>query len=104
MVKSKTRTKSPKKTGSDGSSRRLHLDKNAAAIADAGRTDHPDDLLTSEEVAKWIGTSTQFVELGRMRNYGPRYTRLSARIIRYKRSDVLAWLESRTHSQTSEYA
>lgn len=105
MVKSgKTGAKSPKKK-TDVSPRRLRLDKNAKAIADAGRTtDHPDDLLTSEEVAKWIGTSTQFVELGRMRDYGPRYIRLSARVIRYKRSDVLAWLEFRMHSQTSEYA
>lgn len=84
--------------------RRLHLTKKAAELADVGSKGDPDELLTSEAVAKWIGTSQQFVELGRLKGYGPRYTRLSARVIRYRRCDVIKWLESRTFSNTAEYA
>lgn len=85
--------------------RRLHLTKKAVELADIGKSEGgPDDLLTSEDVAKWIGTSQQFVELGRLKGYGPRYTRLSPRVIRYRRCDVIKWLESRTHASTAEYA
>lgn len=83
--------------------RQVRLAARAYALADAGRG-HPDDLLTTEEVAAWMGTSDQFVELGRLKGYGPPYKRLSPRVVRYKRSDVLKWLKSHTHTSTAEYA
>lgn len=63
-----------------------------------------DDLLTTQQVAAWLGVSIQWVEIGRLRNYGPKYTRLTPRLIRYKRSDVLEWLNARKHSSTAEYS
>jgi predicted DNA-binding transcriptional regulator AlpA len=71
-----------------------HLDRRAAAIA-VQDTGADDQLLNTRELAKWLGVSTQFLEIGRHKGYGPRYTRLSPRNIRYKRSDVLAWLATR---------
>ena len=102
---SKRREKPPKKVKVNGDPhRRLHLDKKATALAEVSNEKDADDLLTTEQVAQWLGTSTQFVEIARIKDYGPKFTRLSARCIRYKRSDVAAWLRSRVHSSTKEYA
>jgi predicted DNA-binding transcriptional regulator AlpA len=85
--------------------RRLHLDKHAADLATIeGNLDDDDDLLTSNQLAHWLGVSHQFVEISRIKNYGPKYTRLSARVIRYRRGDVRAWLRERSHRCTAEYA
>ena len=80
-----------------------HLDQRADRIAgeDVGADD---DLLTTRQVADWLGVSTQWVEIGRSKNYGPPFKRLTARSIRYLRGDVLKWLKTRTHASTAEYA
>jgi predicted DNA-binding transcriptional regulator AlpA len=80
-----------------------HLDKRAAAIAAAGVGDS-DDLLTTTEVAEFLGLSTQWVEIGRHKGYGPRYLKLNTRRVRYRRADILEWLRQRSHSSTAEYA
>jgi predicted DNA-binding transcriptional regulator AlpA len=93
-----------------GGERRHHLDARAHTLVVARRTrtaregdEGDDDLLTTREVAEWLGVSVQWCEIGRLRKYGPKYTRLSAKIIRYRRSDVIAWLEERAHHSTAEY-
>jgi predicted DNA-binding transcriptional regulator AlpA len=80
-----------------------HLDQRADKIAgeDVGADD---DLLTTRQVAGWLGVSTQWVDIGRSKNYGPPFKRLTARSIRYLRGDVLKWLKTRTHASTAEYA
>jgi predicted DNA-binding transcriptional regulator AlpA len=83
--------------------RRFHLDKRAADIAAEGAGD-PDDLLNTAEVAGWLGVSTQFLEIGRTRGYGPKFVKLSPRRVRYRRSSVLEFLNQRTHAATAEYA
>lgn len=82
---------------------RHHLDRRADQIIQQN-TGNPDDLLTTAAVAEWLYVSEQFLTIGRSRGYGPRWVRVSARCVRYKRSDVLAWLRSRTYASTSEYA
>jgi hypothetical protein len=88
----------------------LHLDKRAGALivaADAeikSREITGDDLLTTPETAMWLGVSKQWLEFGRIRDYGPKFLRLAPQVIRYKRSDVLDWLKEREHSHTAEYA
>ena len=82
---------------------RHNIDRRASRILTDVEGD-ADDLLTTGATAQWLGVSEQWLELGRTRKYGPKFTRLSARMIRYKRSDVLAWLKTRTHSSTAEYA
>jgi predicted DNA-binding transcriptional regulator AlpA len=79
-----------------------HLDKRAAAILKADTGNDDDELLTPEKVAEWFGISTQWLDIGRGKGYGPKYTTLSPRNIRYKRSDVLRWLKSRTFSSVAE--
>lgn len=79
-----------------------HLDKRAQHLIDKKGSD--DDLLTTPAVAKWLGVTDQWLELGRSKNFGPSYKRLSERVIRYRRGDVNDWLESRTQTCTAEYA
>ena len=79
-----------------------HIDQRAHTIAtDAGA---PEELLSTAQVAEWLGLSTQWLEIGRGKNYGPRFTRLGARSIRYRRCDVAAWLKTRVHTSTAEYS
>ena len=79
-----------------------HIDRRANSITavDIGADD---ELLSTRQVADWLGISTQWLEIGRSRGYGPKFKKLSSRYVRYQRSDVLAWLKSRTHACTSEY-
>jgi hypothetical protein len=53
-----------------GPERTHHLDKRADEVADKGAGD-PEDLLNTTEIAEWLGVSTQWVEIGRHRGYGP---------------------------------
>lgn len=82
---------------------RHYIDRRADQVI-ADSTGSGDDLLKTPEVAAWLGVSIQWVEIGRSRGWGPKYTKLSRRMVRYKRSDVLTWLKERTYSNTSEYA
>jgi predicted DNA-binding transcriptional regulator AlpA len=84
---------------------RHHLDRRAAELAQEGAAaGEADDLLNSVEVAEWLGVSLPFVEIARHHGRGPKFIRLSARRVRYRRADVLAWLLERQHQATAEYA
>jgi predicted DNA-binding transcriptional regulator AlpA len=83
--------------------KRFHIDKRADAIAAADAGDD-DQLLSTQAVASWLGISLQWLEIGRHRGYGPKFQKISARHIRYRRGDVVEWLRSRTFASTSEYA
>jgi predicted DNA-binding transcriptional regulator AlpA len=78
-------------------SRRFHLDKRAHSLAKQG-PGAPDDLLNTRELADWLGVSRLWLELGRARNYGPKFMRLGPRMVRYRRADVLAWLDARANA------
>lgn len=79
-----------------------HLDRRADAIASIN-DGAPNDLLSTAEVADWFGCSVQWLEIGRGKDYGPRFVRITARTIRYRRADVVAWLKARSHKSTAEY-
>jgi hypothetical protein len=82
--------------------RRHHLDRRADELVEDG--DGPaDDLLKTRFVADWLGVSPQWLEIGRGKNYGPPFVRLSPRRVRYRREDVLNWLKSRTYRSTAAY-
>ena len=83
--------------------RSLHLDRRAHLIARES-TGGDDDLLSTIQLAAMLGVSTQWVEIGRSKNFGPRFVRIGPKRIRYRRADVLAWLKSRTHQSTSQYS
>jgi hypothetical protein len=82
---------------------RHHIDKRAGRLIaeDAGKNEN--DLLDTITTAEWLGVSPQWLELGRVKAFGPVFTRLSSRVIRYRRGDVLRWLKTRTHQCIAEY-
>jgi hypothetical protein len=51
-----------------------------------------------------LGLSPQWCEIGRSKGWGPVFVRIGPRRIRYRRGDVVAWLNARTHARTSEYS
>jgi predicted DNA-binding transcriptional regulator AlpA len=82
--------------------RRFHLDKRAHSLAEQG-PGAPDDLLNTQQLAAWLGVSVLWLEIGRNKNYGPRFMKLGPRMVRYRRDDVLCWLKSRVHDSTPKY-
>ena len=79
-----------------------HIDKRAAALVEQNAA-NPDDLLSTSDLAEWLGVSTQWLEIGRSRGHGPKFIKLSPKCVRYRRADVLVWLSQRAHQRTSEY-
>jgi hypothetical protein len=80
-----------------------HLDKHADSIATAIAALPDDILLKPADLACWLGVSIQFLSIGRTRGYGPAFVRLSPTAVRYRASDVRAWLTERTHRRTGEF-
>jgi hypothetical protein len=76
---------------------RHHLDPFAEDFAGNIASGDPDELLDSRTLARLIHRSVQWLEIGRSTGkYGPKYVRLNKRVVRYRRSDVVDWLRSRT--------
>ena len=79
---------------------------NTVAVLDqpAGRPipSDPNALLFPLEVAYLLGLDRRTLDSWRLRGDGPRFVRISARAIRYRRADLLAWIEARIVSSTSE--
>jgi predicted DNA-binding transcriptional regulator AlpA len=78
-----------------------HLDHRAGELIDKGAIGAADDLLSTVDLANWLGVSTQWVEIQRHKGGGPKWVACSTRRVRYRRADVLAWLDERTR-QTVE--
>ena len=81
---------------------RHHIDKRAEVLAQE-IDDNENDLLSTAQVANWLGVSVQWLEIGRGKDYGPKFVRIGPRVTRYRRVDVVAWLMSRVHASTAEY-
>lgn len=59
-------------------------------------------LLTTEQTAWVLGLKKRTLERWRIEGCGPKYLRLSARCIRYRQSDLDAWLDGRVRRSTSD--
>ena len=59
----------------------------------------PTSLLTEAEAARLLNFTPRFLQARRARGDGPPWVSISARAIRYRRSDLLDWIES--HVRTS---
>jgi excisionase family DNA binding protein len=67
-------------------------------------SDHdPDMLLTGREAAELLRLSQRTLERYRAAGTGPRYAALG-RAIRYRRRDLLDWIERSARHSTSEVA
>ena len=78
------------------------IDCRADAIAAKGEG-HPDDLLTTRQMAEWFCLSVQWFEIGRSKGWGPPFLRLAPQVIRYHRGTARTWLLDRLYRSTAEY-
>jgi hypothetical protein len=73
-----------------------HIDRNARETLDQLTVDLEDDtLLSTLQCANWLGVSTQFLEIGRIKGYGPPAVNIAPRVVRYRKTSVLRWLIER---------
>ena len=61
----------------------------------------PAALLTEAEAAKLLKFTPRFLQARRVRGDGPAYVSVSSRAVRYRRSDLVAWIEERVRTSTS---
>lgn len=65
-------------------------------------THDPDALLRPADAARFLGFTARALEAWRHRGGGPQFVKVSARAVRYRRGDLIAWAEERLQSSTSE--
>jgi len=53
-------------------------------------------ILTSKEVANLLGIKPQTLAAWRSRGKGPEYIRVSGRMVLYRESDLIRWLNQHT--------
>ncbi len=82
---------------------RHHIDKRAAKLAAELAEGDPDELLDTSVFAELLGVSSQWLEIGRSKGYGPPFVVFGPRRIRYRRGTARLWLLERTFTRTSEY-
>jgi predicted DNA-binding transcriptional regulator AlpA len=58
--------------------------------------------MTTDEVAGYLGVNKKTLDRMRGRGDGPRYLRLTKKIIRYSRADVEEFLNSRKRANTAQ--
>ena len=56
-------------------------------------------LLSRKEAAPWLGLKVSALEAMATRGGGPRFVK-TGRLVRYRLSDLQAWLEARTFQRT----
>jgi len=64
--------------------------------------DDLDRLMTEIEAADVLCYSVRALQNWRHRGGGPLFVKVSARSIRYRKRDLLAWIEERTVKSTSQ--
>ncbi len=61
-----------------------------------------EQLLNETQAADILCYSVRALQNWRHRGGGPRFVKVSTRSVRYRYSDLVAWIESRTVSNTSQ--
>lgn len=61
----------------------------------------PDRLLNEKEAADLTGLAIRTLQAWRVRGEGPRFVKVG-RAVRYRRRDVVAWIEQNTLASTSQ--
>ena len=62
----------------------------------------PDQLLKEEEGAKLCGVTRRAFQQWRFDGKGPRYVSISRRCVRYRRQDIIEWIENHLRASTSD--
>ena len=61
-----------------------------------------DALMRQEEAARLLDVTPRALEAWRYRGGGPQWVAISGRCVRYRKSDLLAFIEERLKSSASE--
>jgi predicted DNA-binding transcriptional regulator AlpA len=77
----------------------LHLDRRAEKLLLEKIND--DRLLTTSECAEWLAVSYQWLDIGRIKGYGPPFRKLAPKIVRYYPPEVRDWLKERASIASS---
>jgi len=64
-------------------------------MADKDHNSGPQFLLSRDEVEAEFGLTRRFLELAAWRGEGPPMVRIGERAVRYRRGDIIAWIEAR---------
>ena len=59
-------------------------------------------LIDEQGAGDFLGLTARCLQGWRYKGDGPKYLRLSARCIRYRRADLRAWFEDRLRTSTSD--
>jgi predicted DNA-binding transcriptional regulator AlpA len=62
----------------------------------------PEQLLRENEAAALLGYSVRALQNWRIRGGGPAFVKVSARSVRYRRVDLIAWVRARIRCSTSD--
>ena len=73
-----------------------------APPSDAYDPEYWEALINEDTAARFLGFSVRALQGWRYRGGGPRYVRVSARGIRYRRKDCRTWSEARLRTSTSD--
>jgi hypothetical protein len=60
--------------------------------------------MTTPQAADFYGVSVQWLEISRSRGLGPPFVYIAPRIVRYRKSDQITWLEERKRLYASDYS
>jgi hypothetical protein len=61
-----------------------------------------DRLIDERQAASFLGYTVRALQNWRLRGGGPRFVKVSSRSIRYRRRDILLWVEVRLRSNTTD--
>jgi hypothetical protein len=90
-----TKTTSPK-------TQRRKIDKTAEIKITDAPEGGDDALLSTASTAVWLGVSTQWLEIGRSKGFGPKFTKVTSRLVKYRKGDIIEYLRSRVVTPTAE--
>ncbi len=65
-------------------------------------SDYWQSLIDEHKAGAFLGLTVRGMQAYRQRGDGPRYIRISARCIRYRRADLKDWAQARMRSSTSD--
>ncbi|HQQ00844.1 MAG TPA: hypothetical protein PLY86_20520 [bacterium] len=61
-----------------------------------------EELLDQAQAAQFLNVSKRFLEQRRHRGGGPKYVRLSCRMVRYRRGDLTTWISEHLRTSTTD--
>jgi predicted DNA-binding transcriptional regulator AlpA len=68
----------------------------------AQEVEYFDCLINEHQAAQFVGYTVRALQNWRVRGGGPSFVKISARSVRYRRRDLMAWAEAHLRTSTSQ--